>query len=150
VIRLRTSDISRVVSRERCACGRTHVRIGRITGRIDDMLIVKGVQFWPRQVEQVLMSIPGVKSNYQIIIEDRDGVKDVRINVEAEEGVTALSSRKDSKKRSASAQRRRLQTRRPPPPGGQKPSACSTKKSLTAIDSYQVLVAYLRFPCGAP
>ncbi len=90
VIRLRTSDISRVVSRERCACGRTHVRIGRITGRIDDMLIVKGVNFWPRQVEQVLMSIPGVKSNYQIIIEDRDGVKDVRINVEAEEGVTGF------------------------------------------------------------
>ena len=52
------------------------------------MIIVKGVNFFPRQVEQALMSIPGVGSNYQIVIEEREGVKDVRINVEAEEGVT--------------------------------------------------------------
>jgi len=94
VIRFRTGDISRVVSRERCSCGRTHTRIGRILGRADDMLIVKGVNFWPRQVEQVLMSIPGVKSNYQIILEERAGVMDVRINVEAEPGVTGFQVEK--------------------------------------------------------
>ncbi len=88
VIRLKTGDISRIVSRDKCACGRTHTRIDRIKGRIDDMLIVKGVNFFPKQVEQILMSIPGVKSHYQIIIEEINGIKDVRINVEAEEYVT--------------------------------------------------------------
>ena len=61
IIRYRTRDISRIVSREKCACGRTSLRIDRITGRTDDMLIVKGVNFYPRQVEQALMEIPGVK-----------------------------------------------------------------------------------------
>lgn len=90
VIRFRTGDLSRVLSRDRCACGRTHVRIEPITGRVDDMLIVKGVNFFPRQVEEVLMTIPGAGSNYQIILEEQNGVKDVRINVEASEGVTGF------------------------------------------------------------
>ena len=90
VIRFRTGDISRVISRQPCDCGRTHVRIDRIKGRIDDMLIVKGVNFYPRQIEQALMDIPGVRSHYQIIIEDINGVKDVRVNVEADEGVTGF------------------------------------------------------------
>ena len=88
VIRFRTGDISRVISREKCACGRTHLRIAPVTGRLDDMLIIKGVNFFPRQVEQVLMQIPGVGSNYQMIIEEKDGVRDLRVNVEAENGVT--------------------------------------------------------------
>lgn len=91
VIRLRTKDISKVLSREKCACGRTHVRIDRIKGRLDDMIIVKGVNFYPRQVEQALMEIPGVRNHYQIIIEESDGIKDVRINVEVEEGVTGFT-----------------------------------------------------------
>jgi phenylacetate-CoA ligase len=88
VIRFRTGDLTRVVSRDKCACGRTHIRVAPITGRVDDMLIVKGVNFFPRQVEQALMQIPGVGSNYQIILEEIDGVQDVRINVEAESSVT--------------------------------------------------------------
>ena len=88
VIRFRTGDISKVISREKCDCGRTHLRIAPVTGRVDDMLIIKGVNFFPRQVEQVLMQIPGVGSNYQIIIEESDGVRDLRVNVEASEGVT--------------------------------------------------------------
>jgi phenylacetate-CoA ligase len=90
VIRFRTGDLTRIVSRDACACGRTHVRIAPITGRVDDMLIVKGVNFFPSQVEQALMEIPGVRPHYQIIIEDADGVKDVRVNVEAEPGVTGF------------------------------------------------------------
>ncbi len=90
VIRFRTGDLTRIVSRDACACGRTHVRIAPITGRVDDMLIVKGVNFFPSQVEQALMEIPGVRPHYQIIIEDTDGVKDVRVNVEAEPGVTGF------------------------------------------------------------
>ncbi|MCQ2367411.1 MAG: phenylacetate--CoA ligase [Kiritimatiellae bacterium] len=88
IIRYRTHDITRILSREKCACGRTSLRIDRITGRTDDMLIVKGVNFYPRQVEQALMEIPGVKDEFQIILEERHGMTDVTINVEAEEGVT--------------------------------------------------------------
>jgi phenylacetate-CoA ligase len=88
VIRFRTGDLTSILSREKCACGRTHVRLNPITGRGDDMLIVKGVNFFPKQVEQALMQIPGVGSNYQIIIQDIDGVQDVIINVEAEFTVT--------------------------------------------------------------
>ncbi len=90
VIRLRTGDISRIISREPCACGRTHIRIAPITGRLDDMLIIKGVNIYPRQVEQALMEIPGMGNNYQIIIEEKDGIRDLRINVEVEEGVTGF------------------------------------------------------------
>ena len=88
IIRYRTHDISRIVSREKCACGRTSLRIDRITGRTDDMLIVKGVNFYPRQVEEALKEIPGVRDEFQIILDERDGVTDVTINVEADAGVT--------------------------------------------------------------
>ena len=99
IVRFRTGDLTRVLSRTACECGRTSLRIDRVTGRIDDMLIVKGVNFFPRQVEQALMEIPGVLSHYQIIIEDVDGVRDVRINVEAEEGVTGFTVEKHLKER---------------------------------------------------
>ena len=97
VIRFRTGDLSRILTRNRCECGRTSLRLDRIAGRRDDMLIVKGVNFFPKQVEQALMEIPGVCSHYQIIIEEIDGVKDVRINVEAEEGVTGFMVEKKLK-----------------------------------------------------
>jgi phenylacetate-CoA ligase len=88
IIRYRTHDITRIISREKCACGRTSLRIDRITGRTDDMLIVKGVNFYPRQIEQALMEIPGVKDEFQIILEEQNGMTDVTIKVEAEPGVT--------------------------------------------------------------
>ncbi|HNW91325.1 MAG TPA: AMP-binding protein [bacterium] len=88
VIRFRTGDCTRIVSRARCACGRTHLRLAPVTGRVDDMLIIKGVNFFPRQVEQALMAIPGVGNNWQIIIEENCGVRDVRVNVEAAPAVT--------------------------------------------------------------
>jgi len=90
VIRYRTGDLTKIISRDACACGRTHLRIESVKGRVDDMMIVKGVNFFPKQVEQVLMQIPGVGSNYQIILEEIDGVRDVRINVEADERVTGF------------------------------------------------------------
>lgn len=99
VIRFRTGDISRIVSRQTCACGRTGARIDRITGRFDDMMIIKGVNFFPKQVEQALMEIPGVLPEYQIIIENHDGIQDIRINVEAEEGVTGYTVEKHLKER---------------------------------------------------
>ena len=89
IIRYRTHDISRIVSREKCSCGRTSLRIDRITGRTDDMLIVKGVNFYPRQVEQALLEIPGVKDEFQIVLEERSGMTEATIKVEAEESVSA-------------------------------------------------------------
>ena len=99
IIRYRTHDISRIISREKCACGRTHIRIDRIKGRTDDMLIVKGVSFYPRQVEQALMEIPGVKDEFQIILEEHNGMTDVTINVEAEPGVTGHTVAKHLRER---------------------------------------------------
>ena len=97
VIRFRTGDWSSVVSRETCACGRTGLRLARITGRLDDMLIVSGVNFFPAQVEQSLLKIPGVCPEYQLIIEDHHGIKKLHVNVEAEEGVTGYMVEKQLK-----------------------------------------------------
>ena len=99
ILRYRTHDISRILTREKCACGRTHLRIDRITGRTDDMLIVKGVNFYPRQVEQALLEIPGVKDEFQIILEERNGMTDVTINVEADPGVTGHTVAKHLRER---------------------------------------------------
>jgi phenylacetate-CoA ligase len=99
VIRFRTGDLSKIVSRKRCECGRTHLRIAPIMGRTDDMLIVKGVNFFPKQVEHALLEIPGVLPHYQIVIEEINGVRDVRINVEAEESVTGYMVEKHLKER---------------------------------------------------
>ena len=99
ILRYRTHDICRILTRETCACGRTSLRIDRITGRTDDMLIVKGVNFYPRQVEQALMEIPGVKDEFQIILEDHNGMTDVTVNVEAEPGVTCYTVAKHLKER---------------------------------------------------
>lgn len=99
IIRYRTHDICRILTREKCACGRTSLRIDRITGRTDDMLIVKGVNFYPRQVEQALMEIPGVKDEFLIILEERHGMTDVTVNVEAEPGVSGHTVAKHLKER---------------------------------------------------
>jgi phenylacetate-CoA ligase len=94
VIRFRTGDLSRILTREKCSCGRTHLRVAPIMGRVDDMLIVKGVNFFPSQIEKALLSIPGVLNNYQIILEEVNGVTDVRVNVETEPGVTGFTVEK--------------------------------------------------------
>ncbi|WP_288514445.1 phenylacetate--CoA ligase [uncultured Victivallis sp.] len=97
VIRFRTGDLTRVIHRGRCACGRTHLKIAGVTGRVDDMLIIKGVNFFPKQIEQSLLKIPGVHPTYQIIIEEEHGVRNLHINVEAEPGVTGYMIEKQLK-----------------------------------------------------
>jgi phenylacetate-CoA ligase len=71
LLRYRTRDITSVIP-ERCACGRTHRRLNRITGRADDMLIVRGVNIYPQQIERILMSMPTVGRNYLIELESLD------------------------------------------------------------------------------
>jgi len=84
LIRYRTRDITKVISRERCDCGRTHLRLARIKGRTDDMLKVKGVCFYPRQIEEVIMKYPEVLPNYQIIIGKVEGKDVVEVVIEAD------------------------------------------------------------------
>ncbi len=81
LIRYRTRDLTRVVSRAPCACGRTVLRLDRLRGRTDDMVIVKGVNFYPRQIEQVLLRHPGLSHEYQIVLEPGERVS---VLVEAE------------------------------------------------------------------
>jgi phenylacetate-CoA ligase len=81
ILRYRTKDLTRIVPGV-CECGRTHRRIDRIKGRTDDMLIIKGVNIFPIQVEKKLMEIPGVGTDYVIILE-REGFNDV-MTVKAE------------------------------------------------------------------
>ncbi len=87
MIRYRTRDITRLTD-EPCACGRTHVRILRVTGRDDDMLIIRGVNVYPSQIESVLVSVDGIAPHYQIILR-RDGVMDaMSVEVEINPDVT--------------------------------------------------------------
>jgi phenylacetate-CoA ligase len=85
MIRYRTRDITRLAT-EPCACGRTHVRIRRITGRTDDMLIIRGVNVYPSQIEAVLVGLPRIAPHYQIVIERRGSLDHVTLEVEAAPG----------------------------------------------------------------
>ncbi|MFQ5945279.1 MAG: phenylacetate--CoA ligase family protein [Anaerolineae bacterium] len=85
LVRYRTHDLTRVVSRESCGCGRTHLRIDRLRGRTDDMVIYKGVNFYPRQVEQLLLRHPGVSHEYQIVLEAQAGER-MAVLMEVEPG----------------------------------------------------------------
>jgi phenylacetate-CoA ligase len=84
VLRYRTRDIS-LLNPEPCKCGRTLVRMGRIQGRTDDMLIIRGVNVFPSQIEAVLMEVRGVEPHYQIVV-DRVGQMDtLEVRVEVDE-----------------------------------------------------------------
>jgi len=82
MIRYRTRDITRL-TRERCACGRTHARLERITGRNDDMLIIRGVNVYPSQIEAVLVGLPGVAPHYQLVVERHGTLDALTIEVES-------------------------------------------------------------------
>ena len=82
MIRYRTRDITKL-TRERCGCGRTHLRLKRITGRNDDMLIIRGVNVYPSQIEAVLVGFPGIAPHYQLVVERRGSLDELTIEVEA-------------------------------------------------------------------
>jgi len=84
LIRYRTKDLTRFLPGE-CPCGRSHRRLDRIKGRADDMIILKGVNIYPMQVEQVLMSIPEVGQNYLIVLEREGYLDQMRVKVEVKE-----------------------------------------------------------------
>ncbi len=85
LIRFRTKDIG-TITHEKCACGRTFVRMSKPMGRIDDMLIIRGVNVFPSQIESVLLQM-NLSPNYQLIV-DRKGVLDtLEVQVEITEGI---------------------------------------------------------------
>jgi phenylacetate-CoA ligase len=84
LVRYRTHDLTRVVSRARCDCGRTALRLDRLRGRADDMVIYKGVNFYPRQIETTILRHDGVSHEYQIVLDSEGGGERMTIHVETE------------------------------------------------------------------
>ncbi|NLI34758.1 MAG: phenylacetate--CoA ligase [Deltaproteobacteria bacterium] len=81
IIRYRSKDLTRILPGE-CSCGRVHLRLDRIQGRSDDMFIIKGVNIFPVQVEQVLMNIEEVGNNYVIILRRENNIDRMIVRVE--------------------------------------------------------------------
>ncbi|MFO7643407.1 MAG: phenylacetate--CoA ligase [Desulfosarcina sp.] len=84
VIRYRTRDITSL-NPEPCICGRTHVRMSRVTGRSDDMLIIRGVNVFPSQIESVLMQTADVAPHYQLVVDREDNLDVLTVKVEVGE-----------------------------------------------------------------
>jgi phenylacetate-CoA ligase len=81
MIRFRTRDVT-TLRRERCKCGRTLVRMDRITGRTDDMLKIRGVLIFPSQIERALLEVKGVEPHYQIIVTRPQHLDEIEVQVE--------------------------------------------------------------------
>jgi phenylacetate-CoA ligase len=84
LIRYRTRDIS-VLYPQPCKCGRTHLRMERVSGRSDDMLIIRGVNVFPSQIESVLMTIKGVEPHYLLIVDRQGNLDTLEVHVEVNE-----------------------------------------------------------------
>ncbi len=88
MLRYRTHDICTLYN-EKCKCGRTTIRMGRITGRTDDMIIVRGVNVFPSQIETVLVSTPGVAPHYQLVVDRVNNADTLEVKVEMTEEIFA-------------------------------------------------------------
>jgi len=86
VIRYRTRDLTRLIH-EPCPCGRTSVRMSRMMGRSDDMLIIKGVNVFPTQIESVLFEIEGTEPHYRLIVERENNEDKLTVMVEVVESI---------------------------------------------------------------
>lgn len=84
MIRYRTHDIC-TLDAAPCACGRTHVRMSRITGRTDDMIIIRGVNVFPSQIEEVLLKMPGVSPHYMLVVDRVNSTDRLEVQVELTE-----------------------------------------------------------------
>ncbi len=84
LIRYRTRDITSI-SHEPCVCGRTHARIARMSGRSDDMLIIRGVNVFPSQIESILVGIEGVEPHYLLVVDRKDNLDTLEVRVEVDD-----------------------------------------------------------------
>jgi phenylacetate-CoA ligase len=91
LLRYRTRDITRL-TREPCPCGRTLVKMERVTGRTDDMLIIRGVNVFPSQIESVILKRQGVSPHYMIIVERKGSMDELEIKVEVNEEFMAKAA----------------------------------------------------------
>jgi phenylacetate-CoA ligase len=85
MIRYRIGDIS-IMEDAPCSCGRTHPRVQRIQGRVDDMLIIRGINVFPSQIEYALMAIPEVGQHFQIVVDRKGALDDLLVRVELPKG----------------------------------------------------------------
>src|SRR3954447_6135076 len=83
LLRYRTGDLASV-TREPCPCGRTFARMSRVVGRSDDMLIIRGVNVFPSEVERVLLDIPGLEPHYQLVVERPHRLDELTVQVEGD------------------------------------------------------------------
>jgi phenylacetate-CoA ligase len=96
VIRYRTGDVTQLQPGE-CPCGRTHTRIARFSGRVDDMLVIRGVNVFPSAIEAALLEHPGVAGQYAIVVDRRETLP--RLEVHAELASDELLSKRDDVQR---------------------------------------------------
>jgi phenylacetate-CoA ligase len=95
MIRYRTKDISRL-RREKCACGRTFIKMDKITGRSDDMLIISGVNVFPSQIEALLLDVEEVLPQYVLVIRKKGYLDNLTVRVEAKPEVYDMGTEKRS------------------------------------------------------
>lgn len=93
LIRYRTRDLTRL-NRAVCECGRTHTRMEKVLGRSDDMIIIRGVNVFPSMVESILLKIPGIEPQYQLVVERRNNLDRLEVQVEVSERIFSDEVRK--------------------------------------------------------
>ncbi|PKM77627.1 MAG: phenylacetate--CoA ligase [Firmicutes bacterium HGW-Firmicutes-15] len=93
LIRYRTRDLT-TLNREQCECGRTHVRMQKVMGRSDDMVIIRGVNVFPSMVESVLLNVPGVEPHYLLVVERFGNLDQLEVQVEVSESIFSDEVRK--------------------------------------------------------
>jgi len=81
VVRYRTGDVTSFVD-DPCVCGRTHRRIARFTGRVDDMLVVRGINVFPSEIEAVVLADPGLGGQYAIVVDRREALPELEVHAE--------------------------------------------------------------------
>ncbi|HVA89149.1 MAG TPA: phenylacetate--CoA ligase, partial [Chloroflexota bacterium] len=81
IIRYRTGDLSALLA-DPCPCGRTHRRMARVSGRTDDMLIIRGVNVFPSEIERVLLGIPEAAPHYTIVVERQEALDHLEVRIE--------------------------------------------------------------------
>lgn len=92
LVRYRTRDIAKLYDQEVCSCGRTHVRHSMIKGRSDDMIIIRGTNIYPGQVESVLMNNPLVGGNWRMVLTTENEVDSLTVEVETKERLSLADS----------------------------------------------------------
>jgi phenylacetate-CoA ligase len=92
ILRYRTRDIAKIYDQKECECGRTHIKHSTIKGRSDDMIIIRGTNIYPGQIESVLMKYDEVGSNWRMIINTENSIDQLNIEVESKTSLSQMES----------------------------------------------------------